>query len=81
MFGALILTGFAIGNEMLKKDTESNKYLISSLTFAVATIISMINFTIGKVIRFFGAYEKHTSRTEYVTSVAEKLTIVKIFLN
>jgi putative effector of murein hydrolase LrgA (UPF0299 family) len=85
MVCAVIIYGSSWWKKWMKDDisddpSDEEKTKVRFLAFIPGMIISVINISLARTVRFFGKLEKFDSYTSYNTSVAIKL-VVAMFVN
>lgn len=82
-FGAMI--GLKIAQYNLNKNNDSNDLSVSSLRFRVLSIIitlviMIINFALGKLVRYLTFAERHWTETAFFQSLTIKIVVVGLSL-
>lgn len=82
-FGALL--GLKVGQYKMNQNNDDNGLSVSSLKFrlvsvGITLVIQMINFALGKLIRYLTFLERHWTETAFFQSLTIKIVVVKFLL-
>ena len=82
-FGALL--GLKVGQYKMNQNNEDNGLSVSSLKFrlvsvGITLVIQMINFALGKLIRYLTFLERHWTETAFFQSLTIKIVVVDLTL-